>query len=514
MLEFEKLNYNDGKVWDLICKGNTIGVFQLESFLGREWSFKIKPRSIRELADLISIIRPGCIEAKEDNGLTMTELYCKRKHGELPVIPIHKCLEEILGDTYQIIVYQEQAMKIANIVAGFTLEETDSSIRKGIGKKDAALLFSIRKQFVDGCSKTSGLSEDEGNMIFDIIEKSSRYSFNLSHAVEYAYITYATAYEKVYKTQKFFCHWLSDSKYRVNGKLELRQLIHDAKNFSVSINKPDISHIEEDFYIYDNKIYYGLTNIKNIGQSAAIDILRHRDLLDKNLKDCSWFEILSKFLNLLDKSCSIGLISSGALDNVSKGISRRRMLYEYHTWQELTDREMAWIIGKKDCEPFESLEKAIEELLNSGYINKKRVEKIKNVLSLLQNPPHQLEDNDTWIVKTEEAVLGATISINRLTNTKLPDATCKDIPKMSPKQRKTVGVEIQRIKEVLIKKKGNNAGRKMAFIGVNDGTQLDCVAFCDIWEEYGYMLYEGNCVAMTLTLSDKGSFIIEKVYQL
>jgi hypothetical protein len=455
----------------------------------------------------------NCIEAKDENGMTMTELYCKRKHGELPSTPIHKCLEEILSDTYQIIVYQEQAMAIAHKIAGFSLEETDSSIRKGIGKKDAALLFSIRKQFVDGCSATSGLSEDEGNMIFDIIEKSSRYSFNLSHAVEYAYITYATAYEKVYKTQKFFCHWLSDCKYRVNGKVELRQLIHDAKNFSIPISSPDISHAQEDFYIHNNKIYYGLTNIKNIGLSAALHILCQRDGLPRNIKDYSWFEILSNFLNSLDKSSCIGLISSGAFDSICN-IPRRKMLYDYNTWQEFTDREIKWIVGKKDSKPFESLEKATEELLNSGYINKKRVEKIENLLYLLKNPPHSLSDNDNWIIKTEEEVLGATISINRLTNTKLPDAICKDILKLAPKQKRTVGVEIQRIKEVLVKKKGNNAGRKMAFVGVNDGTQLDCIAFCDVWEEYGYMLYEGNCVAITLTPSDKGSFIIEKVYQL
>lgn len=507
MLDFEKLDYEDDSVWDLISSGKTVGIFQLESHLGREWASKVKPRNIRELADLVSIIRPGTLEAKENNK-TMTEIYAERKHGRMPIVPIHPILTDILKDTYQIIVYQEQAMAIANKVAGFSLEETDSSIRKGIGKKDAALLFSIRKRFVEGCSKTSGLSEEDGNLIFDIIEKSSRYSFNLSHAVEYAHITYATAYKKVHRTIEFFRDWMSDSKHRLNGKLELRQLIHDTKNFGIKVKGPDISSIQKDFYIKDNNVYYGLTNIKGIGPSSADEVLGVLNFLPKSIDSYSWFELLSKVLDKFDSSVVTGLISSGAIPG-----SRKMMLYEYSMWQNLTDRERAWIVGKNNSPSFTSLEIAMESLLNSGYITGRRVQKMVNFLQLLRNPPHSLEDSNDWIISTEENILGTTVSIDRLQQTRIPDTSCKDLASGIFANSATIGVEIQRIKEFVIKS-GKNVGNKMAFIGVTDGTEVDCIAFTDVWNDYGYMLYEGNCVALTVSRSNRGGFIIEKVYQL
>ena len=118
-MDFRLLDYDDKPTWDLICSGKTVGIFQLESSLGKEWSQRVKPRNINELADLISIIRPGTLEAKED-GKTMTLLYAERKAGISPTVPLHPCLVGILDDTYHILVYQEQAMFIANKIAGYS----------------------------------------------------------------------------------------------------------------------------------------------------------------------------------------------------------------------------------------------------------------------------------------------------------------------------------------------------------------------------------------------------------
>lgn len=503
MLDFETLDYTDEKTWDLICSGKTVGVFQLESHLGREWTSRIKPRNIKELADVISVIRPGTLEVKEGNK-TMTEIFQERKCGISPAIPIHHLLEPILSSTYQILVYQEQAMAIANKIAGFSLEETDM-LRKGIGKKDASLLASIRDSFVKGCIVTSNLTEDEANHIFDIIEKSARYSFNLSHAAGYAKISYATAWEKVHNPLEFYCEWLSDCKHRVNGKFELRQLINDAKGFGYSIKGPNIAHIEEGFYIHDNTIYFGLSNIKDIGVATSRSFFELIKSLEKPIEQLSWFELMTTVLEKSEVAVGFGLISTGAIPG-----SRKKMLYEFKTWRSLNDRERTWIIGKKGSEPFENLEKALISLLNSKY--SRRQTKVEELLFLLQNPPHRLEDSNDWIVKTEQEMLGFPISVDRIEQSRIPDTTCQQAREGKTGEM-TIGVEIQRVKEHTIKD-GKNIGNKMAFIGVTDGTELDCIAFTDTWQEDGHMLYEGNCVAMTIVQSNRGGFIIQKVYQL
>lgn len=506
-MDFRLLDYDDKPTWDLICSGKTVGIFQLESSLGKEWSQRVKPRNINELADLISIIRPGTLEAKED-GKTMTLLYAERKAGISPTVPLHPCLVGILDDTYHILVYQEQAMFIANKIAGYSLQETDN-LRKAIGKKDAQLLFSLRTSFVNGCMETSGLTEEDANYLFDVIQKSARYSFNRSHAIAYAHIAYTSAYKKCHDKLKFYRSWLEKTKYRVNAKYELRQLVNDAKGFGISVKVPNINHIQKSFYIKNNDIFMGISDIKGIGDSQGerlLDLLQH---LQKPVSEMSWFEILIYILENVNSVVQNGLISSGAIPG-----SRTRMLYELKIWNSLTPREKTWIIGKNNLPAFFSLEKALESILDSGYIKGTRVNKLYSQLKLLKQPTHSLEDNPDWIVKTEQEILGIPLSVARIENSTLPNSTCTQAKLISQGIEIVVGAEILRIKEITIKN-GKSAGENMAFITITDGTEIECIAFAEIWKTYGHILYEGNCVAISLEKSNKGSgFKINKVYQL
>ena len=131
--DFNINNFEDQEVWDLICSGKTKGIFQLESNLGRHWAKQLKPRNISELAALISLIRPGCLRAYVD-GKNMTQHYVDRKTGKDAVTYPHDSLEEVLKETYGVLVYQEQSMMIAQKLAGFSLKDADS-LRKAIGKK-------------------------------------------------------------------------------------------------------------------------------------------------------------------------------------------------------------------------------------------------------------------------------------------------------------------------------------------------------------------------------------------
>jgi hypothetical protein len=176
---FDINNFDDSKVWDLICEGDTKGIFQLESNLGRYWAKETKPRNIKELAALISLIRPGTLLARDANGKSMTQVYADRKNGKpnSPVEYLHDSLEPILKETYGVLVYQEQSMMIAQKLAGFDLKEADA-LRKAIGKKKADLMEKVKKAFLEGAASQGIITKEIAEELFSWIEKSNRYAFN------------------------------------------------------------------------------------------------------------------------------------------------------------------------------------------------------------------------------------------------------------------------------------------------------------------------------------------------
>lgn len=178
----------DDKTWQLFAEGKTKGVFQLESNLGKTWAKRVQPKNLEELSALISIIRPGSLNATDDNGKNMSQVFVDRKHGREPVEYLHPSLEEILAPTYGVIVYQEQAMLIAQKLAGFDLKEADV-LRKAIGKKKANLMAEVKAKFIDGCKKQGIVSDEIASKIFGQIEKSARYSFNKCLSPESIVIT-------------------------------------------------------------------------------------------------------------------------------------------------------------------------------------------------------------------------------------------------------------------------------------------------------------------------------------
>ena len=174
------IDLNCSKTWKLISDGNTKGVFQLESRLGQSMAKKLKPNDIEQLSALISIMRPGCLEAIRD-GKSVSNHYIDKKNGLESVDYFHPALEPSLKTTYGEMIYQEQAMQIAKDIAGFNLQEADM-LRKAIGKKKPEEMSKIKTKFMDGCNRTAIVSQKEAEQIFGWIEKSQRYSFNKSHS--------------------------------------------------------------------------------------------------------------------------------------------------------------------------------------------------------------------------------------------------------------------------------------------------------------------------------------------
>lgn len=174
----ENINLECSRTWGLISDGNTKGIFQLESRLGRMMAKKLKPENINQLSDLISIIRPGALDAIRD-GKSVTNHYLDKKNEVESLDYFHPSLEPILNSTLGEMIYQEQAMQIAKDVAGFNLKDADS-LRKIIGKKLASQMAAMKSKFLEGCKSKNIVNESEAEQIFSWIEKSQRYSFNRS----------------------------------------------------------------------------------------------------------------------------------------------------------------------------------------------------------------------------------------------------------------------------------------------------------------------------------------------
>ena len=181
----DHISLDCSRTWDLISDGNTKGCFQLESRLGRSMAKKLKPSNIEELSALISIMRPGCLEAVRD-GKTVSNHFIDKKNGQESIDYFHPSLETILRNTYGEMVYQEQAMEIAKVIAGFNLQEADM-LRKAIGKKKPEEMAKVKQKFIAGTQKTNIVSLEQAEQIFGWIEKSQRYSFNKSHAVNFGF---------------------------------------------------------------------------------------------------------------------------------------------------------------------------------------------------------------------------------------------------------------------------------------------------------------------------------------
>jgi DNA polymerase-3 subunit alpha len=167
---------NCPKVWDLLATGKTKGVFQLESNLGQSWSERVSPKNIDEVAALTAILRPSCLDSFIGDK-NITQHYADRKNKREEVESLHPSLDKILEHNQQLIIYQEDALKIAKEVAGFSGVKAEV-LRSAIGKKLVEKMQSLKIDFIDGCINTSGLKREDAEMIFDIIEKSQKYSFN------------------------------------------------------------------------------------------------------------------------------------------------------------------------------------------------------------------------------------------------------------------------------------------------------------------------------------------------
>ncbi len=296
-------------VWRLIASGHTIGVFQLEKNLGQDWAKRVRPDSMEELSALISLIRPGPLEAG------LSQEYVDIKFGRKKPSYLHPSLKPILESTYGIMCYQEQALRIATDIAGFGPVEADN-LRKSMGKKDVELMAKLKDKFIEGTQIHGGIEKDKAEEIFGWIEKCQRYSFNLSHAMGYALgISYPTAWLKCHFPHEFFTSYLTYSQYKGDPKEEIYKLVQDARLFGVDILPPDIrrSNIHFKMTREPKGVAFGLAHIRGVGASAIKKIVAAAQEMPGIGSLETWGNFLASVPSF-HRNVGIALIKSGACD--------------------------------------------------------------------------------------------------------------------------------------------------------------------------------------------------------
>ena len=520
------IDRNDKKSWDLYKEGLTKGVFQLESNLGRAWSKRLAPENLEELAALIALIRPGCLKAII-NGKSMTQRFVDRKHKVEEVSYLHESLEDILSPTYGVLVYQEQAMRISVKLAGFNEQEADN-LRKAIGKKKADLMAKIRGEFLLGCEKEGVVDEDTAKEIFGWIEKSSRYSFNKSHAVAYALDSYWSAYYKANHTEAFFLSYLFHANEKQDPHQEIYELVNEAKLFNIEVKVPKLSSFSKKFCIQDDGVYFGIKDVKSLtgvtGDKVMTAIAETREESEKSPEDFSWMDILIKLSPKINSTAFKALAAIGFFSTKSTGVTRNQAIYEYLIFRELTKIELTWVQNNYQDKKWKKLENCFSDLaptkkLGGGTSNVNRMQIINNEIEMLKYPPYDLNDDPAWIVEQETKMLGCPISLSRVdaVDTSIANTTCKDI--MGGKKGKDICVvaNVQRVANHKINKKNSKQkGRVMSFLTIEDATcSLDSViVFPDTRDKYQFILYEGNNLMLCGDVEKDSSFIIKKIHEI
>ena len=298
-IEFDTIKEDDEKALEIFKNVNTTGIFQFESEGMKKFLHKFRPETFEDIVSALALFRPGPMKNIDS--------YIRRKRGLEKIDYLHENLKPILKPTYGIIVYQEQIMQIANIMAGYSMAEADL-LRRAMSKKSEAILLKEKDKFIKGSIK-NGYDESLAHKIYDLIFKFADYGFNRSHSVAYAMISYRMAYLKAHYPLVFMKNLLSSA---INSETKTKEYIYECTKSGITIAKPNINISDMMYIKVDNKIVFPLTNIKNVGVNAAKAIIEER----KNGKFKDIFDFICRcYKGPVNSKTIENLIYAGAFDS-------------------------------------------------------------------------------------------------------------------------------------------------------------------------------------------------------
>jgi DNA polymerase III subunit alpha len=308
-LDIDAIPLDDAKTYEVFANGQTYGVFQFESSGMRELLRKAKPERLDDLIALNALYRPGPLKSG------MVDDFIARKQGKTEVKYELAALAPILSDTYGVIAYQEQVMRIAAVLAGFTMGQSDV-LRKAMGKKDPKVMAKQREAFMEG-TKAKGVNEKKAAKIFDLMEYFAGYGFNKSHSTTYALLAYQTAYLKANYPWHFMAALLTIEAANTE---KLAMYLGECRDLGIPIRPPDVNSSELAFTVTNDGVRFGLGAVKNVGEGAILSILavrRQFGRIDSLHTLCEYAD-----LRLVNKRVLESLIKAGALDSIPCGDNR------------------------------------------------------------------------------------------------------------------------------------------------------------------------------------------------
>jgi DNA polymerase-3 subunit alpha len=463
---------DDNDTFTLLGNGKTTGIFQLESSGMRDLLVRLKPESFEDLIALVALYRPGPL------GSGMVDDFIKRKKGEIPIKYQLQQLEEILRETYGVILYQEQVMKIANMLANFSLAQADS-LRMAMGKKKIAEMEKLKDDFIRG-AKSKKISEKKAIKLFHDMAHFAQYGFNKSHSAAYALITYRTAYLKAHYPVEFMAAALSAD---MDNTAKVATYINECRDMGIKILPPDINESEQEFKAIDNSIRFGLEAVKGVG-SSAIDAIREA----RNTKKFNSFfgfcsEVDSRRVN---KKVIESLIKSGALDSFGK---RAQLMLVLSSCMDSAARSQK-LMASGQGSMFETHHTTAEQLPEvEEWTESERLTMEKETLGFYVTG-HPLKKYETKLSQLSVAPL------HKLAE--LPD-----------KEEVHIAGMVNSIRKIQTKKRGD----LMAYLGLEDlYGMVEIIVFPDLYKETVSLFSQESPIIISgqIDKNDKGLKVIAK----
>ena len=465
-IDLDALPLDDETTYDMLSRGETVGIFQVESAGMRKALIGMKPDRIEDIIALVALYRPGPMEN--------IPVYNARKHGEEEIASIHPKIDALLAETQGVIVYQEQVMQIAQVLAGYSLGEADL-LRRAMGKKIKAEMDQQRERFVSGAIER-GVSKPQANMIFDLLAKFANYGFNKSHAAAYGIVSYQTAYLKAHYPVEFLAASMTYDMANTDKIVDFRQ---DARRLGISVVPPSVQTSFRMFETGENTIFYSLAAIKGVGENAVDHIVAVRG--DKPFASIEDF-CLRIDPRIINRRTLEHLIAAGALDCF--GIDRARLVAGIDRMMGFAQRAAETRISGQsdmfglgaatgperihfpDCEPWTASEKLQREYQVLGfYLSAHPLDNYAEVLAKLRVQPYA---DFVQAVKK-----GATAG--RLAGTVT-----------SRQERKT------------------RTGNKMGIVAFSDGSgQYEAVVFSEALAQYRDLLEPGQSLVITVNAEER-----------
>lgn len=457
-IRLEDIPLNSKKVYDLLSRGDTSGVFQMESAGIRKILVKLKPDKFEDIIALLALYRPGPL------GSGMVDDFINGKNGTSEIKYPHPSLEQTLKETYGVILYQEQVMKIANIMAGYSLGEADL-LRRAMGKKNIQIMEENREKFITR-SVANGYSEDKAFEMFELIDKFAGYGFNKSHSAAYALIAYWTAYFKAHYMKHYYAALMTSEMAHIE---DIAYYVEDAKVHNLKLHLPDINRATSKFIVDRDGIVFSLAAIKNVGEGVSEKILEEYNENGeyKNLED---FVVRTKKYGLNKKALE-SLILAGALDGLP---GNRRQKFES------VDKIIDYANRKLKEDDIQQMNLFGEAKSSLG------------VFTLPQVAEYSLEE----LLAKEKEYLGFYFSAHPLDSYRKLIKTFRLLPisevgeEKSTSFYKTYGI-LREVRKIITK----SSGQIMGVFELEDYyNKISCVLFPKDYEKYAHILLEGKAV--------------------